>query len=406
MLQRIHIENFKSLKDVTLNLQPVNLLIGPNNSGKSNLLKALEFLGFGIKGNFVNDKEIKNLTFLHDNNRKVSFKVTNLYEENKEEIYNNYLLKIEKTLDFPSKIVIASSKLLSKNSEFLWYSDKLESQYERKNGFQENNNDSFWAGSLNTPTPFLEKHKQYSFAKILLEISNNLIVYKPDPSKLINAYPLFPDTYSINAENSNIVAFLDILRDKYRDNFEAIEQDLQKCIPEFSRIQLENVAATEDLIKLYGDKTFKRLGLYNAQQKITYWADELSEGTLYFLALLCIIHQPIPPKLLLLEEPEKGIHPRRIKEVIDFIFDLAREKDIQVIMTTHHPYVVNEFQDIPEAVFIFDKDDEGATQIRNLQHDIIEPSDKENDEKGLPHIKFTQDLAEHWVLGFMGGVPK
>ncbi len=43
MLKRIHIENFKSLKNVTLDLQPVNLLIGPNNSGKSNLLKALEF---------------------------------------------------------------------------------------------------------------------------------------------------------------------------------------------------------------------------------------------------------------------------------------------------------------------------------------------------------------------------
>ena len=206
--------------------------------------------------------------------------------------------------------------------------------------------------------------------------------------------------------SANIIAFLDILRDKYRDNFEAIEQDLQKCIPEFSRIQLENVAATEDLEKYFGDKTFKRLGLYNPQQKITYWADELSEGTLYFLALLCIIHQPNPPKLLLLEEPEKGIHPRRIKEVVDFIFNLAQEKDIQVIMTTHHPYVVNEFQDIPEAVFIFDKDEEGATQIKNLQTDIIEPSDKANDAQGLPHIKFTQDLAEHWVLGFMGGVPK
>ena len=43
MLKKIHIENFKSLKDVTLNLQRVNLLIGPNNSGKSNLLKAIVF---------------------------------------------------------------------------------------------------------------------------------------------------------------------------------------------------------------------------------------------------------------------------------------------------------------------------------------------------------------------------
>ena len=42
MLKRVSIQNFKSLKDVTLDLQKVNLLIGPNNSGKTNFLKALE----------------------------------------------------------------------------------------------------------------------------------------------------------------------------------------------------------------------------------------------------------------------------------------------------------------------------------------------------------------------------
>lgn len=45
MLKRVSIQNFKSLKDVTLDLQKVNLLIGPNNSGKTNFLKALELIG-------------------------------------------------------------------------------------------------------------------------------------------------------------------------------------------------------------------------------------------------------------------------------------------------------------------------------------------------------------------------
>ena len=44
MLKRVSIQNFKSLKDVTLDLQKINLLIGPNNSGKTNFLKALELL--------------------------------------------------------------------------------------------------------------------------------------------------------------------------------------------------------------------------------------------------------------------------------------------------------------------------------------------------------------------------
>ena len=48
MLKRVSIQNFKSLKDVTLDLQKVNLLIGPNNSGKTNFLKALEFFNKNV----------------------------------------------------------------------------------------------------------------------------------------------------------------------------------------------------------------------------------------------------------------------------------------------------------------------------------------------------------------------
>ncbi len=136
-----------------------------------------------------------------------------------------------------------------------------------------------------------------------------------------------------------------------------------------------------------------------------YWADEVSEGVLYFLALLCIIHQPNPPKLLLLEEPERGIHPRRIREVMDFIFRLAEEKDIQIILTTHNEHVLDDFSTRPEAVFVFDKDEEGATYVRNLQTDIIEPTNRRNRELGLDDIDLTTNLSENWLYGLLGGVP-
>ena len=182
---------------------------------------------------------------------------------------------------------------------------------------------------------------------------------------------------------------------------------MNKCIPELSGLRFENVEVKkdDDLFKIYGDKTFKRLGLYDKVNKLTYWADELSEGTLYFLALLCIVHQPNPPKLLLLEEPEKGIHPRRIHEVMKFIFQLAEDKDIQVIMTSHNEHVLEEFAIIPEAVFIFDKDDEGATFVKNLQKDIIEPDTKKAIELGIDPIDYTDNIGDNWFMGLMGGVP-
>jgi hypothetical protein len=88
-----------------------------------------------------------------------------------------------------------------------------------------------------------------------------------------------------------------------------------------------------------------------------------------------------------------------------FIFQLAEDKDIQVIMTSHNEHVLSEFAIIPEAVFIFDKDEEGATQVKNLKRDIIEPDTKKAEEFGIEPIDFTDNIGENWFMGLMGGVP-
>jgi predicted ATPase len=360
MLQKVSIQNFKSLKDVTLELQKVNLLIGPNNSGKSNFLKALDIKNsIGIFKQGIEKGDFLNLMFGKNDSNKLLMSLSFQTETKSEQL-----------------VISGDSKFLTSSLGYNF------------TGVVEDSG-------------IIEYHSlEYYFY--------DTNIYKPDPNKLQKPFPILPNQSFVNSDASNLVAFLDILQGRYRDNFVAIENDLNKCIPEFSRIELDPVEITkdDDLFKIYGDKTFKRLGLYDKNNKLTYWADELSEGTLYFLALLCIVHQPNPPKLLLLEEPEKGIHPRRIKEVIDFIFQLAEDKDIQVIMTTHSERVLDEFEDIPEAVFIFDKDEEGATQVKNLLKDVIEPSDKLMEENNVPKIKFTDSLGSHWVTGFIGGVPR
>ena len=380
MLQKVSIQNFKSLKDVTLELQKVNLLIGPNNSGKSNFLKALE------KYSILLDEP------------KASFLLIKL---------DDYFIK-SKTSKMSFYFSLIDDKQIVRNNEIILQDSENGSKLLRQNFSIDDNykHDDFFDDEVDR----IDRHKYVNVSTFpfFKNIFNNLLIYKPDPNKLKNPFPILPNQSFVNSDASNLIAFFDILRDEYPENFKAIENDLNKCIPELSGLRFENVEIKkdDDLFKIYRNKTFKRLGLYDKNNKLTYWADELSEGTLYFLALLCIVYQPNPPKLLLLEEPEKGIHPRRIKEVIDFIFQLAEDKDIQVIMTTHSERVLDEFEDIPEAVFIFDKDEEGATQVKNLLRDIIEPSNKLMEENNVPKIKFTESLGSHWVTGFIGGVPR
>lgn len=359
MLKRVSIQNFKSLKNVSLDLQKVNLLIGPNNSGKTNFLKALEF----VKERYNDFPKAgdQSLTF-NRNGQDINFLIVS---DNQDPVH------IEK------KYILKSGG----EKASLVYNSKVQ-----------------FAG--NGVVPFIEGEKE------LESLLKSVVIYKPDPNKLTQPGPVGLKEEVVSTDASNLVGFLDLMLSKYRKAvFSQIETDIQTCIPEFDEINLDDAQPTEELKRLFGDKSFKRLGLGNSRQGITYWADELSEGTLYFLALLCIIHQPNPPKLLLLEEPERGIHPRRIREVMDFIFRLADENDIQIILTTHNEHVLDDFSTRPESVFVFDKDVDGATYVRNLQKDIIEPINQHNREHGLDEIDLTTNLSENWLYGLLGGVP-
>ncbi len=384
MLKRVSIQNFKSLKDITLDLQKVNLLIGPNNSGKTNFLKALEFFSLALKRT-SNNKSIE-FTFKHKGGGiNIIFSKEDFDKYSERKNIENLALQINSN---------------RKNLEHWYSSNPLDIVKTNPTIFliQE---DNFW-DSINN---YIDLDLSMSFHEKTFYYKD-VPIYKPDTNKLDKPAPIGRGDNFVAADTSNLIAFFDKIRDEYPNVFDQIKTDLAKCVPEFTEINFQNIASTEELVKQFGDKTFKRIGLTNGKQKTIYWADELSEGTLYFLALLCIINQPNPPKLLLLEEPEKGIHPRRIHEVIQFIFRLVEEKDIQVIMTTHSPVVLDMFAEMPESVFIFDKDEEGATHVKNLQRDVIEPDTAKSKELGIEPPRYTDALGDSWTIGFLGGVPK
>jgi predicted ATPase len=93
-------------------------------------------------------------------------------------------------------------------------------------------------------------------------------------------------------------------------------------------------------------------------------AIRLSDGTLRWLALLTILLHPSPPPLVCIEEPELGLHP----EVIPTLAQLLREASgrMQLIVTTHSSALVDEFSDVPESVIVCEKQD-GSTVLKRLE---------------------------------------
>jgi predicted ATPase len=92
--------------------------------------------------------------------------------------------------------------------------------------------------------------------------------------------------------------------------------------------------------------------------------ESVSDGVMLSLASLAIAYQPDPPKTLLMEEPDKGVHHGSLRETITTLKQLSEEKGVQVILTTHSPYLLDEVE--PERVHVFTKDGEGAVHAKRL----------------------------------------
>jgi predicted ATPase len=93
-------------------------------------------------------------------------------------------------------------------------------------------------------------------------------------------------------------------------------------------------------------------------------AGRLSEGLLYYLAFAALKHLD-PVSLLLVEEPENGLHPARIGEVMRILRGITVDQRTQVVMATHSPLVINELQ--PDEVSVVTRTEEAGTKVTPIK---------------------------------------
>jgi predicted ATPase len=165
---------------------------------------------------------------------------------------------------------------------------------------------------------------------------------------------------------------------------------LQRWIPEYDGISFEN-----------DQNGYRKLALRQKISRLNLPAEQLSEGTLLALALLTVVHQPDAPTLIGLEEPDRGLHPRLLRELRDALYRLSFPADfgiqrapVQVVVTTHSPLFLDLFKDHPEQVIIAEKNADGSAVFKNL-----------SDDAQLREIIGDAPLGEVWYSGILGGVP-
>ena len=168
-----------------------------------------------------------------------------------------------------------------------------------------------------------------------------------EPRERMRASNPVKEVHHIGLRGEELAAFLNTLRALNERQFRAVEKALHMVIPSITGIDVEVNSLGEVELRLReGNKLIP--------------ARVVSEGTLRILGLLALAGATEPPALIGLEEPENGVHPRRLQLVAELLLTRAELGETQMIVTTHSPLLVDQ---IPQTFLYVCRKGEKGTQI-------------------------------------------
>ena len=148
----------------------------------------------------------------------------------------------------------------------------------------------------------------------------------------------------------------------YLDNFNEVRGEIRRRLREFNP-QFDGFLARID-----GGTVQLALQVSGLAEALP--ATRLSDGTLRYLALMCVLCHPKPPPVICLEEPEIGLHPDILPKVAEMLVQASA--NTQLIVTTHSDILIDALSDTPENVLVCESSEKG-TQVRRLNADALKP---------------------------------
>jgi predicted ATPase len=175
-----------------------------------------------------------------------------------------------------------------------------------------------------------------------------------DPDALRAPSGLIPETARVDfldERGRGLAGVYFAIRNRNDDTFATIVTGVRKHFPTIKGLRVKAVTSAE--VVLEAELTT------GARVE----AARMSEGLLYYLAFAALRHID-PVSLLLVEEPENGLHPARIAEVVRILRAIVEETGTQVILATHSPLVVNELR--PEEVSVVTRSESTGTRVTRI----------------------------------------
>ena len=393
MLKRIKIKGYKSLIDLEVSLCPLSVLFGPNAAGKSNFLDALQLLSGIVTSRTLKEafeppyrgKPLESFSFGRDGikgllkkeSASFSIEVDIELSESVVDIVNRQIREMKRTK--ASEKNEGSNKNQSfVREKFLRY--RIEVEIFPKSGILRVVDEYLAAlnkqGEISRKRrPFLEKVSRRlhlrmegqahpTYYECYLDHSILSMPHYPphyphlvaarqelaswfffyfEPRERMRASNAVKEVRHIGMMGEELASFLNTLQVLDPPQFRAVEKALHLVIPNVTGIKVDvNEIGEVDLKLIEGETPIP--------------ARILSEGTLRVLGLLAVVGAKELPALLGFEEPENGIHPRRIRMIADILKNRTLSGDTQLIVTTHSPILPDMIDD--HSLFVCRKEAE------------------------------------------------
>lgn len=331
MIESVTFRNFKVLRDTTLPLGPLTLIVGPNGSGKSTAIEGILAVAARVQ---CSSEDVRPAVPAGEPVSEV---------------------KVTLRWTTPDSVAVCSAVWNPRAQRRESQGRSIAGTEARDEVFQQ-----------------LSRIRAYAF----------------EASRLGAAAMLTPGI-ELQRDGTGLAAVLDRLRDEAPQRFEALNAELGRWLPEFDHITFETPSDGH-----------RAIVLRTRQAQYPIRARNLSAGTLIALGLLTLAYIPHPPPVICLEEPDHGVHPRLLRDVRDALYRLAYPEScgearapVQVIATTHSPYLVDLFRDHLEEIVIANKVGTEATFERL------------SDRPDVEEIIGECALGDAWYSGILGGVP-
>lgn len=363
MINKIQIEGFKSIKKMSLDLKSINVLIGSNGVGKSN------FISFFKLVNNIYEERLENYSMRKGAESLLHFGSKNTNEIKSRIEFNNtnaYVFSLQPTNSNGLILAYENGAFNSeKGSEFsykgTWFPKVI--SYNSKESKLKNT-----AGPVaKWVNKYLDSFKIYHF-------------HDTSDSSPLRTPATLNDNVLLREDGGNLAAFLYLLQEKHNKHFKRIEHIIKSVAPYFERFQLQPDRLNEERINLEWTEINHPDFLFNASH--------FSDGTLRFIALATLLMQPDMPEIIIIDEPELGLHPVAINTLAGLIKKASVRS--QIIISTQSVNLVGNFE--PENIITVDR-------LENQS--VFNRLEKENLEDWLSD--FT--LGDLWLKNIIKGQP-